>query len=76
MPESKRGKRRRGSQAARTSSPSPSTKPKPPSGGNANSSIPGLPWLAGGAIVLAILVVAFILIRPFGGVRQGRRGCS
>ena len=66
MPESKRGKRRRGSQQGRTAQPS-ATKTRPVGGGNVNSSIPGLPWLAGGAIVLAVLVVGFILLRPSGG---------
>ncbi|MFL5649718.1 MAG: peptidylprolyl isomerase [Chloroflexota bacterium] len=45
------------------------TQPTGPS--NVNSSIPGLPWLAGGAIVLAVLIVGFIVLRPFGGEGGG-----
>lgn len=67
MPESKRGKRRRGSQQARTTSRPASTKTQPTGSSNVNSSIPGLPWLAGGAIVLVVLIVGFIVLRPFGG---------
>jgi cyclophilin family peptidyl-prolyl cis-trans isomerase len=67
VPESKRGKRRRGSQGARTTSQPSSVTTQPTGPSNVNSSIPGLPLLAGGAIVLAILIVGFIVIRPFGG---------
>jgi cyclophilin family peptidyl-prolyl cis-trans isomerase len=31
------------------------------------SRLPGLPWIAGGAIVIAVLVVGLIVLRPFGG---------
>ena len=67
MPESKRGKRRRGSQQARTTSKPATAKAQPVGGSNVNSSIPGVPWLVGGAIVVAVLLVGLLVLRPFGG---------
>jgi cyclophilin family peptidyl-prolyl cis-trans isomerase len=67
VPESKRGKRRRGSQQASSSQQS-ATKTKPVTSSNVNSSIPGVPWLVGGAVVLvAVLLLGMLVLRPFGG---------
>jgi cyclophilin family peptidyl-prolyl cis-trans isomerase len=67
VPESKRGKRRRGSQQASSSQQS-ATKTKPVTSSNVNSSIPGVPWLVGGAVVLvAVLLLGILVLRPFGG---------
>ncbi len=70
MPESKRGKRRRGSQQHRSTQPA-AAKTKPVSHSNVNSSIPGLPWLVGGAIVLIVLVAGLLLLQPFKGSGSG-----
>jgi len=67
VPESKRGKRRRGSHQQQRPAGQPATKPKPVVRSNANSTIPGLPWLAGGAIVVAVLITLLVIVRPFGG---------
>ncbi len=37
------------------------------SGGGVTSRIPGVPWLVGGAIVVGVLVVGFLILRPGGG---------
>jgi cyclophilin family peptidyl-prolyl cis-trans isomerase len=76
VPESKRGKRRRGAQQARSSAGMPSTKAKPVGPTNVNSSIPGLPWLVGGGIVLVIIVVGLLVLRPFGGGTGGSGGAA
>ncbi len=39
---------------------------QPVQGGTVTSSIPRLPWLIGGAIVLAVLIGGFLLLRPGG----------
>jgi len=72
VPESKRGKRRRGSQQHRSTQP-PGTMPKPVRSGNVNSSIPGVPWLVGGAIVVVVLIAGLILLQPLtsGGTGAG-----
>lgn len=70
MPELKRGKRRRGSQQHRSTQPAAATT-KPVRASNVNSSIPGLPWLVGGAIVLIVLVVGLLLLQPFKGGGTG-----
>jgi len=70
VPESKRGKRRRGSHRQQ-SSQTPTAKTKPVSASNVNSSIPGLPWLVGGAIVLIVLVAGLLLLQPFKGGGTG-----
>ena len=67
MPESKRGKRRRGSQQTRPTSQPTSAKPQPVGRSNVNSSIPGLPVLAGGAIIVIAIVAGLLLLDPFGG---------
>lgn len=77
MPESKHGKRRRGSQAPRaTTTPLPTARPKPVARSNANSSIPGLAVFAGGAIILVAVVAALLLLDPFGGGRGTGAGPS
>ncbi len=70
MPESKRGKRRRGSSHQRLT-PVPAAKTRPVRQSNVNSSIPGLPWLVGGAIVLVVLVVGLVLLQQFNGGGTG-----
>jgi cyclophilin family peptidyl-prolyl cis-trans isomerase len=70
VPESKRGKRRRGSQQHRSTQPA-AAKTKSVSRSNVNSSIPGLPWLVGGAIVLIVLVAGLLLLQPFKGGGTG-----
>ena len=66
MPEPSAGKRRRGPQQRRTAGGS-GGRAAPVGGGTVSTSIPGLPWLAGGAIVLVLLVVGFLLLRPGAG---------
>jgi cyclophilin family peptidyl-prolyl cis-trans isomerase len=66
VPEPSRGKRRRGSQRQRHDGYTRAGSTKPVSGTSVSSGIPGLPWLAGGAIVLVVLVVGFLLLRPGG----------
>jgi cyclophilin family peptidyl-prolyl cis-trans isomerase len=70
VPESKRGKRRRGSHQRSGGQPA-STSPKPVGPSNVNSSIPGVPWLVGGAVVVIVLVVGLILLQPFTGGGAG-----
>jgi cyclophilin family peptidyl-prolyl cis-trans isomerase len=70
VPESKRGKRRRGSNRQRSTQPA-AAKTRPVKASNVNSSIPGLPWLVGGAIVLVVLVVGLLLLQPFKGSGAG-----
>ena len=63
-------KRRRGTQNRRPARPGwERTQPVKPD--TVTTRIPGLPWLAGGAIVLAVLAVAFILLRPGSGSGGG-----
>ena len=57
-------KRRRGTQQAPP--PKPGGAPTKPVSGAASTTIPGLPWLVGGAIVLAVLFVGFLVLRPGG----------
>ena len=72
MPEPSKGKRRRGAsrQTQRSAPRSPngggsfSRGTAPVSGTSVSSGIPGIPWLVGGAIVLVILVGAFLIFRP------------
>ena len=67
MPEPSKGKRRRGSQRQRQADGyTRAGSTKPVTGGSVSSGIPGLPWLAAGAIVLVVLVVGFLLLRPGG----------
>lgn len=66
MPERSRGKRRRGSQQARSAKGSGGPR-EPVRGGTVTTSIPGLPWLVGGALVLAVLIGGFLVLRPGGG---------
>jgi cyclophilin family peptidyl-prolyl cis-trans isomerase len=66
VPEPSKGKRRRGSQQGRSVAGS-GGRGEPVGGTSVSSSIPGLPWLAGGAIVAIVLVGAFLLLRPGGG---------
>jgi cyclophilin family peptidyl-prolyl cis-trans isomerase len=75
VPESKRGKRRRGSQQHRSTQPA-AAKTKPVTQSNVNSSIPGLPWLVGGAIVLIVLVAGLLLFQPFKGSGTGGAAAS
>lgn len=63
MPDTSNGKRRRGSQQAARSSDRPKARPEPVKGG-VSSSIPGMPWLVGGAIVLVVLIGGFLVLRP------------
>ena len=53
--------------------------PTGPVSGTTSTSIPGLPWLIGGAIVLAVLFAGFLLLRPGAGgsaVTSARPGSS
>lgn len=77
MPDSSKGKRRRGasrqsqkstSRPAATSGGGTSSRGTAPVGGaTVSSGIPGVPWLVAGAIVLVVLVGAFLIFRPGGG---------
>jgi cyclophilin family peptidyl-prolyl cis-trans isomerase len=78
VPEPAKGKRRRGSQQgrradgySRSNAGGGSRRPGAPAGpvasGSVTSSIPGVPWLVGGAIVLVVIVAAFLILRPGGG---------
>jgi cyclophilin family peptidyl-prolyl cis-trans isomerase len=70
VPERSRGKRRRGSQQGRSASRSGGPR-EPVRGTTVTSGIPGLPWLAIGAVALVVLVGGFILLRPGGGGSPG-----
>ena len=75
MPDASKGKRRRGSsrQSQKSAPRSPngggssSRNTAPVGGASVSSGIPGIPWLVGGAIVLVVLVGAFLILRPGGG---------
>ena len=61
-------KRRRGTQTQRKRTARPGwerSQPVTPDG--VSTSIPGLPWLVGGVIVLVVLAAGFILLRPGAG---------
>jgi cyclophilin family peptidyl-prolyl cis-trans isomerase len=66
VPEPSHGKRRRGSQQHTRSAQRAAAARQPVRGGPVSSGIPGLPLLAGGVIVLVILVGGFLLLRPGG----------
>ena len=67
-------KRRRGTQTQRQRTARPGwERTQPVTADGVSTSIPGLPWLVGGAIVLVVLAVGFILLRPGGGRRAARR---
>ena len=83
MPDSSKGKRRRGAsrQSQRSAPPPVATggggKGTAPVGGaTVSSGIPGVPWLVGGAIVLVVLVAAFLILRPGGGGGTGSAAAS
>lgn len=68
MPENSRGKKRRGSRRQQHQTTTPSSRPTTtPVESSVASRLPGLPILAIGAIVVAVLVSSFILLRPIGG---------
>jgi len=67
MSNAPKEKRRRGAQQRRPTSTSSSGNKTKPADGSVTSRIPGLPWIAGGAIVVAVLVSGFILFAPGGG---------
>jgi peptidyl-prolyl cis-trans isomerase B (cyclophilin B) len=60
-------KRRRGTQQNRRPARPGWERTQPVKAEGVTTRIPGLPWIVGGAIVLAILAVGFILLRPGGG---------
>jgi len=66
VPESSKGKRRRGSRQQRAAK-TPAGPREPVRGATVSSGIPGLPWLAGGAIVLLVLIGGFIVLQSSGG---------
>jgi cyclophilin family peptidyl-prolyl cis-trans isomerase len=66
VPEPSHGKRRRGSQQHSRSAQRAAAARQPVRGGTVSSGIPGLPLLAGGLIVLVVLVGGFLLLRPGG----------
>jgi len=66
VPEPSHGKRRRGSQQHSRSAQRAAAARQPVRGGTVQSGIPGLPLLAGGLIVLVVLVGGFLLLRPGG----------
>ena len=65
-------KRRRGTQQA----PPRKQRQTGPVSGATSTSIPGLPWLVGGAIVIAVLFVGFLVLRPGGGGAAASPGAS
>jgi cyclophilin family peptidyl-prolyl cis-trans isomerase len=78
VPEPTKGKRRRGTQQGRRAdgysrstagggSRRPGAPAGPVGGGGVTSSIPGVPWLIGGAIVLVVIIAAVLILRPGGG---------
>jgi cyclophilin family peptidyl-prolyl cis-trans isomerase len=66
VPEPSHGKRRRGSQQHSRSAQRAAAARQPVRGGTVSSGIPGLPLLAGGLILLVVLVGGFLLLRPGG----------
>jgi peptidyl-prolyl cis-trans isomerase B (cyclophilin B) len=75
VPDTSIGKRRRGSsRQSQRSAPrstsggvSSSRSTAPVGGASVSSRVPGIPWLVGGAIVLVVLVGAFLVFRPGSG---------
>jgi len=67
VPEPSKGKRRRGSRQQQRNGKGSGPGSEPVSGGNVTTSIPGLPWLAVGAIAIVVLVGGFLILRPGGG---------
>jgi cyclophilin family peptidyl-prolyl cis-trans isomerase len=77
VPDQPRGKRRRGTQRGGRRPdprrPDPRRDPRPardatqPVGRpTVSSGLPGIPWLAAGAVVIVLLIVGFIVLRPAG----------
>jgi len=66
VPEPSKGKRRRGSQQHSRSAQRAAAERREVRGATVSSGIPGLPLLAGGLIVLVVLVGGFLLLRPGG----------
>ena len=72
MPDQPRGKRRRGTQqggrrAAPGREPRVARRVTQPVGhATVSSGLPGIPWLAAGAVVIVLLIVGFIVLRPAG----------
>ncbi len=64
-------KRRRGTQRDRRPARPGWERTQPVKGTTVSTGIPGLPWLVGGAIVLAVVAVGFILLRPGDGGGTG-----
>jgi cyclophilin family peptidyl-prolyl cis-trans isomerase len=73
VPDPSRGKPARGAQRGRPTGRSGAPR-QPVRGGNVSSSIPGLPWLTAGAIVIAVLIGAFIVLSVGGGGGPGGVG--
>lgn len=67
MPEPTKGKRRRGSQQQRRSASRPGANVAPVGRATISNRLPGLPWLAAGAIVLIAVIAVIVLLRPGGG---------
>ena len=73
-------KRRRGKQQKlqrqQRADPRAGTSTSPVTGSTVTSRLPGAPWLIGGAIVLVVLVVGFLLLRPGGGAGAASASAS
>ena len=80
MPESKRGKRRRGSQQSRQPSSSKRAQTSPVDRDGSVSAgpagIPNLVWIAGAAIVVVVLISGFVLLRPTGSGAEAGASAS
>jgi cyclophilin family peptidyl-prolyl cis-trans isomerase len=69
VPDSSKGKRRRGSQrqpAQRPTSPPPTGR-TPVRGATTSASLPGAAWLLGGAIAVVAVIALILVFRPSGG---------
>jgi cyclophilin family peptidyl-prolyl cis-trans isomerase len=77
VPDQPRGKRRRGTQQqGRRPDGYARAKATPVERTTVSSRLPGLPWLAGGAILVVLAIVGFIVLRPGAAAPVGgRSGC-
>jgi cyclophilin family peptidyl-prolyl cis-trans isomerase len=76
VPDQPRGKRRRGTQQqGRRPDGYARARATPVERATVSNRLPGIPWLAGGAILVVLAIVGFIVLRPGAAAPGSRAGC-